>query len=117
MKPLLPIRHPDLDFFVCNIFDVLRHFKDDMASMENPVFSLSTRPDMRHLRYEHNGNTLEIIPSGLGLATIHDKDILIYIISQLIAKMKGGQTPGKEVRITAYDLLVSTNRPTNNLGY
>lgn len=45
---------------------------------------------MQHLRYEHNGNTLETIPSGYGLATIHDKDILIFVISQLIAKMKDG---------------------------
>jgi plasmid replication initiation protein len=115
MKPPLPDCPLNHDLFICDVQDSIP--KDDMASMEHPVFSLSTRPDMRHLRYEHNGNTLEIIPSVLGLATIHDKDILIYIISQLIAKMKEGHTPRKEVRITAYDLLVSTNRPTNNLGY
>ena len=115
MEPLLPDRHPNHDLFICDVLDAVP--KDDMASMEHPVFSLSTKPDRRHLHYEHNGNTLEIIPSGYGLATIHDKDILIYIISQLIAKMKEGHTPGKQVRITAYDLLVSTNRPTNNLGY
>jgi plasmid replication initiation protein len=115
MKATPPDCPLNYDLFICDVQDSIP--KDDMASMEHPVFSLSTRPDMRHLRYEHNGNTLEIIPSGLGLATIHDKDILIYIISQLIAKMKEGYTPGKEVRITAYDLLVSTNRPTNNLGY
>ena len=63
MKPLLPIRHPDLDFFVCNIFDVLRYFKDDMASMEHPVFSLSTKPDMRELRYEHNGIPFPLNPA------------------------------------------------------
>jgi plasmid replication initiation protein len=31
--------------------------------------------------------------------------------------MRQGETPSKRVRITAYDLLVSTNRQTNNLGY
>jgi plasmid replication initiation protein len=117
MKPLLPIRHPDLDFFVCNIFDVLRHFKDDMASMEHPVFSLSTKPDLRHLRYEHNGNTLEIIPSVLGLATIHDKDILLYCASHLRAAINNGDTPSQTIRFTAHDFFVSTNRGTSGQYY
>ena len=42
---LLPDRHPTADFFVCDILDALP--KDDMATMEHPVFSLSTRPDLR----------------------------------------------------------------------
>ncbi len=50
------------------------------------------------------------MPSTLGLATIHDKDILIYCISQLIAKMKTGAAPGRTLHIKAHDLLVSTNR-------
>jgi plasmid replication initiation protein len=115
MQPLLPSRHPNHDLFICDVMDAIP--KDDMASMEHPVFSLSTRPDMRELHYEHNGNTITIKPSSDGLATIHDKDILIYIVSQLIAQMKEGHRPSKRVRITAYDLLVSTNRSTNNLGY
>jgi plasmid replication initiation protein len=115
MQPLLPSRHPNHDLFICDVMDTIP--KDDMASMEHPVFSLSTKPDMRELHYEHNGNTITIKPSSDGLATVHDKDILIYIVSQLIAQMKEGHRPSKRVRITAYCLLVSTNRPTNNLGY
>jgi plasmid replication initiation protein len=115
MQPLLPVHHPNHDLFICDVLDAIP--KDDMASMEHPVFSLSTKPDMRELHYEHNGNTITIKPSSDGLATIHDKDVLIYVISQIMAKMKKGHPPSKRVRITAYDLLVSTNRPTNNLGY
>ena len=117
MEPLLPIRHPNRDFFVCDIFDALPYFKDDMASMEHPIFSLSTKPDMRILRYEHNGNTVEITPSGIGLASIHDKDILLYCASYLHAAIADGYTPNKTIRFTAYDLLVSTNRLTNGRSY
>jgi plasmid replication initiation protein len=85
--------------------------------MEHPVFSLSTKPDMRRLRYEYNGNTLEIIPSGIGLATIHDKDVLIYCASQIIAKMRYGETPSRTVQLRAYDLLVFSNRQTSGEGY
>ena len=45
IKPLLPDRHPNQDFFVCDILDAVP--KDDMASMEHPVLSLSTQPDTR----------------------------------------------------------------------
>src|SRR3546814_6991530 len=85
----ISVRHPNQDLFICDVLDAIP--KDDMASMEHPVFSLSTKPDNRMRRYEHNGNVIEIIPSGKGLATIHDKDILIYCISQLVAKMNQGQ--------------------------
>ena len=77
-EPLLPDRHKQRDFFTCDIFD---SYKDDTASMEHPVFSLSTTPDFRVLTYENNGNSIEIKPSYTGLATIYDKDILLYLAS------------------------------------
>jgi len=113
--PLLPVRHPNQDLFICDILDAIP--KDDMASMEHPVFSLATKPDTRTRRYQHNEAVIEIVPSGIGLATIHDKDILIYCISQLIAKMNQGGEPSRTVRLQAYDLLVATNRQTDGQGY
>jgi len=56
--------------------------------MEHPFFSLSKNPDTTIRRYEHNGNWLEIVPSVKGLATIYDKDVLIYCISQIMEKLK-----------------------------
>lgn len=114
---LLPIRHINRDFFACDLFDGVPCFKDDQASMEHPIFSLSTKPDMRVLHYEHNGNSVTIQPSYTGLATIHDKDILLYCTSQLRAAINEGQEPSQYVRFTAYDLLVSTNRTTSGIGY
>jgi plasmid replication initiation protein len=112
---LLPDRHPQQDFFVLDIADVVP--KDDTASMEHPLFSLATKPDMRHLEYHGGGTKLKIIPSGLGLPTIFDKDILIFCISQLMQKKNRGEKIGKRVRFSARELLIATNRPTNNLGY
>lgn len=114
-SPLLPERHPNPDFFICDVFDAPP--KDDMASMEHPIFSLSTKPDQRILAYEHNDTKIEIVPSLRGLATIHDKDILIYCISQLMAKQKAGEPLNKELYITAHDLLVATNREISGDGY
>lgn len=113
--PLLPDRYPIQDFFVCDVMDAIP--KDDMGSMEHPIFSLSTKPDRRILRYEHNGSSIEITPSMKGLSTIHDKDILIYCISQLIAKMNAGGELRKTLHLKAYDLLISTNRSIDGRGY
>lgn len=112
---LLPVRHPQQDFFVLDIADVVP--KDDTASMEHPMFSLATKPDMRHLEYHSGDSMLKIEPSGRGLPTIFDKDILIFCISQLMHLKNQGKPYGKRVRFSARELLMATNRPTNNLGY
>jgi plasmid replication initiation protein len=91
--------------------------KDDMASMEHPLFTLATRPDRRILRYEHGEATIEITPSMKGLATIHDKDVLIYCVSQLVAALNAGRPTGPVLRMKAHDLLTATNRETSGDGY
>ncbi len=113
--PLLPDRHPIQDFFICDVTDAIP--KDDMGSMEHPIYSLATQPDLAVREYEHNGVKVAIIPSTLGLATIHDKDILIYCISQLVAKMNAGHDLNRTLHIKAYDLLVSTNRNNDGRAY
>lgn len=112
---LLPDRYPNRDFFLCDVFDALP--KDDLASMEHPIFSLSTKPDRRILRYEHGGTQIEITPSVRGLATLHDKDILIFCISQLMAGINAGRAVSQTLHLTAHDLMVATNRETSGDGY
>ena len=112
---LLPDRHPQGDFFVCDIFDAIP--KGDLATMEHPIFSLSTRPDTRILRYAHNDVEIEVTPSVKGLATIHDKDILIFCISQLMAAVNAGRAISRRVTLRAHDLLVATNRETSGDAY
>jgi len=105
---LLPNRHPNLDFFVLDIADAVP--KDDMASMEHPLFSLATKPDLRHLEYRSGDNVLKIRPSGLGLPTIFDKDILIFAVSQLMHRKNRGEAIGDTVRFSARELCIATNR-------
>ena len=101
--------------FFCDIFDALP--KNDMASMEHPLFSLSTRPDRRILNYVHNGVEVTVVPSVKGLATLFDKDILIYCISQLMAAINAGREVSRHLRLTAHDLMVATHRETSGDGY
>lgn len=112
---LLPDRHPQKDFFILDISDVVP--KDDLASMEHPLFSLATKPDMRHLEYRSGSNRLKIVPSGAGLPTVYDKDILIFCVSQLMHLKNRGEPIGKKVRFSARELLIATNRRTGGIEY
>ena len=114
-SPLLPDRREQSDFFVCDIFDAVP--KADMASMEHPIFSVSTKPDHKERRYENGKHWVAIKPSGDGLATVHDRDILIYCISQIMAALNDGREVSQVVRFKAYDLLQATNRGTDGRGY
>ena len=114
---LLPERHQNRDFFVANILDCAP--KDDTATMEHPIFALSMNRDVRERRYEHNGTSVVIAPSTFGLATIWDKDVLIYLISQMMEGMNRGRedAASRVVRFTVHDYLVSTNKGTGGDHY
>ncbi len=115
MAQLLRRKHAQTDFFVCDILDATP--KDDIGSMEHPMFTLSKNPDHRVRHYEHNGEYIEITPSVLGMATIFDKDILIFAMSQIMAKINQGEEPSQTIQFSAYDLLVTTNKATSGAQY
>src|ERR1022692_4274466 len=112
---LLPYRHQQHDLFVCDVADAI--LKDDMASMEHPFFSLSKKPDTNIRRYENGDRWVEVVPNVKGLATIYDKDILIYCISQLVAKINNSDPPSPYGSIVAKDLLVFVNRSLGGKDY
>jgi len=107
-------KNKQIDFFSCDVFN---SYKDDTASMEHPIFSLSTKPDHRMLVYKYNGNTIKIKPSYTGLATIHDKDILLYLTSCLMTAKNNGEPISNRLRFIAYDYLSSTNKVINGKSY
>jgi plasmid replication initiation protein len=117
-KPTSPHLSPDRrmqrDFFVADLLDAAP--KDDMASMEHPLFAL--RPGDKRVRiYERPGVTVTIKPGYDGCATIHDKDLWIYVISQLVEAKNRGRDINPTVRFTMYDFLRSTNRRTDGDSY
>jgi plasmid replication initiation protein len=106
-----------LDFFVANFTDCA--IKDDQATMEAPMFSLSTKRDMTQWKWTSadGKKTVVVEPSITGRATIHDKDILIFCISQIVAAINEGKKPSRLVRFTAYNFFKATNRGTSKDDY
>ncbi len=103
------------DFFVLDTLDMVP--KSDLATLEHPIYSLTTVPERRQLTYHHGECKIELIPSSLGLPTVFDKEIMIYGMSKLMQLINEGKDAGPVVRLTTHDMLVQTNRQTNNLGY
>ena len=115
LAPLLPDRHPQHDLFICDVADAV--LKDVMQHMEHPFYALSKKPETSVKRYVNGPHWLEVTPSIKGLATIYDKDILIYCISQIMAKLRHGEAVSPRVRINARELLIFINRGTSGREY
>lgn len=118
-KKLLPVRHKNRDFFLADMFDYA--LKDDGASMEVPIFTLSTKSDLSTWKWaSKDGNkSIEVYPSVKGRATQFDKDVLIYVVSQITEALNRGRDDAKNrtVRFTVYDYLVATNRGVGGDDY
>ncbi len=106
------------DFFVANIVDY--SFKSDMAGMDAPIFSLSTKPDLKVWEWtsQDKKRSIKITPGvGVGRATIFDKDILMYAASQLVAAINAKRQPSKTVRYAVFDFLIATGRKVDGEEY
>src|SRR3546814_2442622 len=82
--PLLPVRHPNQDLFICDVLDAIP--KDDVASMEHPVFSLSTKPDNRTRRYEHNGNVIKSEKNTAELQSLMRNSYAVFCLKKKIQR-------------------------------
>lgn len=116
---LLPVQHLDRDFFLCDMFDYA--LKDDGVSMEAPIFTLATKPDISEWHWESKdgSKSVTVTPSIKGRATQFDKDVLIYVVSQMTEALNRGRSDAKNrtIRFTVYDYLVSTNKAVNGRSY
>ena len=116
---LTKVRHPNRDFFLADLFDYA--LKDDGVSMEAPIFTLATKPDLSiwEWRSKDGSKYVKVAPSVLGRATQHDKDVLIYVCSQMVAGLDRGRedATSRTVRFTVYDFLITANRQTSGEGY
>lgn len=81
--------------------------KDDIHSMEYPLFSLSKNADIEIREYidSRSGKSLKIVPSAYGMPTILDKDVLIYAISQLVAATNKGMPINRTIQFHTVDFL------------
>lgn len=93
-------------------------FKSEQLSLEVPLFSMEKK-DLETWRWaSSDGKTqVEVTCGPYGRATMFDKDILIYCISQIVAGLNTGAKPGRTLRFGARAFLVATGRGTRGDDY
>jgi plasmid replication initiation protein len=96
------------DLFRCEIAQW--PLKDDIGSMEAPLFSLAKQKDLDVREYRRGEYVFKVIPSVIGAATVFDKDLLLYIGSQIVEARNRGREVSKTVVIDSSDFLKHTAR-------
>ncbi|BCI72878.1 hypothetical protein SPKIRA_37080 (plasmid) [Sphingomonas paucimobilis] len=77
--------------------------------MAFPFFALSKTAWMKPLTYHHANVSIEVRPSARGVATIYDKEIVLYIASLMAGKIERGEEVGQDFVFTAHDLFSVTS--------
>lgn len=103
------------DLFMCNMVGL--PVKDDLATMDLPVFSLSKNKDLEIREYRRGNRTVKVIPSSVGAATIYDKDLLIYATSQIVEARNRGLQVSRTVVIESGSFLTATKRSDGRASY
>jgi plasmid replication initiation protein len=98
-------KNPERQAVLVGVHSPLRSaVESERTLLEYPLFDVSKSAKKRKLSYERDGVSIEIkAVEGEGIATIYDKDVILYAASLIRDQIKNGLTPEKEVRFTAYD--------------
>lgn len=82
--------------------------RGERSLMAFPFFALSKNAWMKPLSYATPTVSIEVRPSMRGVATIYDKEIVLYIASLMASKLDQGSTVAQDFTFTAHDLFSVT---------
>lgn len=82
--------------------------RGERSLMAFPFFALAKTRWMKPLTYKTEQVSIEVRPSASGVATIYDKEIVLYIASLMAAKLEVGETVSQDFIFTAHDLFTVT---------
>lgn len=109
-----------------DLFDSPLHGKvrGQRSVMAYPFFHLGkTAPTREVLRYDDGQVRIEVAPGPAGIATIYDKDLILYIASLMAEKLRRGELrpddpkPDREFTFTAHDFFRVAGRDTAGKAY
>jgi plasmid replication initiation protein len=83
--------------------------RGERSLMAFPFFALSKTAWMKPLTYHHANVSIDVRPSARGVATIYDKEIVLYIASLMAGKIERGEEVGQDFIFTAHDLFSVTS--------
>lgn len=83
---------------------LLKEVRGEHSLMAFPFFALSKGKWTKPLAYKTESVSIEIVATPKGVATIYDKEVLLYIASLMVAKLEAGVQPAQDFYFTAHDL-------------
>lgn len=92
--------------------------RGERSLMAFPFFALSKNAWMKPLTYDHATVSIEVRPSASGVATIYDKEIVLYIASLMAARLEAGENVEQDFIFTAHDLfrVTGSNHSARSYG-
>ncbi|NNM78609.1 RepA family protein [Sphingomonas sp. ID1715] len=87
---------------------LLGEVRGERSLMAFPFFALAKNAWMKPLTYNSGAVSIEVRPSANGVATIYDKEIVLYIASLMASKLEAGEQVAQDFVFTAHDLFSVT---------
>lgn len=91
--------------------------RGERSLMAFPFFALSKNAWMKPLTYNTPTVSIEVLPSTSGIATIYDKEIVLYIASLMAAKIAKDEPIEQDFYFTAHDLFAVTGNNQSARSY
>jgi len=91
--------------------------RGERSLMAFPFFALAKNAWMKPLSYSTDSVSIEVRPSATGVATIYDKEIVLYIASLMAAKLETGEQVSQDFTFTAHDLFSVTGANQSARSY
>lgn len=96
---------------------LLTEVRGERSLMAFPFFALSKSKWTKPLEYKTDAVTIEIVCTPKGVATIYDKEVLLYIASLMVAKLDAGEQVSQDFLFTAHDLFRVTGVSGSSRSY
>ena len=96
---------------------LLTEVRGERSLMAFPFFALSKSKWTKPLEYKTDAVTIEIVCTPKGVATIYDKEVLLYIASLMVAKLDAGEQVSQDFFFTAHDLFRVTGVSGSSRSY
>lgn len=96
---------------------LMSEVRGERSLMAFPFFALSKGKWTKTLAYKTDKVSIEIVPTAKGVATIYDKEIVLYIASLMVAKLEAGEQVSQDFYFTAHDLFCVTGNNTSARSY
>lgn len=96
---------------------LLTEVRGERSLMAFPFFALSKTKWTKPLEYKTEAVSIEIVCTPKGVATIYDKEVLLYIASLMVAKLDAGEQVSQDFYFTAHDLFRVTGVSGSSRSY